>query len=164
MTKTQAEASAILVVFLNDPPSGARSPDGCGGSSARRRAGLRRQTPDSDDVRCAGWRLLNRTRPDDVIVAFGMNWNPEVPYYARRRALMWPGWADLSPEGKDIANAVAKLAGYRIGAVVSCSRSLPDAVLERFRALGGISAADPWTMSARTTDDGNYGQCTVYFR
>jgi hypothetical protein len=108
--------------------------------------------------------LSSRTRPDDVIVAFGMNWNPEVPYYARRRALMWPGWADPSPEGSDVANAVAKLTGYRIGAVVSCSRSLPDAVLERFRALGGISAADPWTMSARTTDDGNFGQCTVYFR
>jgi hypothetical protein len=108
--------------------------------------------------------LADRTRRDDVIVAFGMNWNPEVPYYARRRALLWPGWADSSPEGKDIANAVAKLAGHRIGAVVSCSRSLPDATLAKFRALGGISAADPWTISALTVEDGNEGQCTVYFR
>jgi hypothetical protein len=75
------------------------------------------------------------TRPDQVLVVFGMNWDPEVPYYAGRRALMWPGWGDVSADGKDVANASANLRGYSIGAVVSCTDALPDATLVRFRAL-----------------------------
>ena len=108
--------------------------------------------------------LSARTKPDEVIVVFGMNWDPEVPYYARRRALMWPGWGDPSPEGKDVAKAVRNLAGYKIGAVVSCSRELPDATLGKFRALGGRWSEEPWRISAITIDDGNAGECAVFFR
>ena len=105
-----------------------------------------------------------RTEPNDVIVVFGMNWNPELPYYARRRALMWPAWGDRSPASKDVARSIANLAGYRIGAVVSCSRTMGDATLAQFRALGGIGAEAPWRMSAPTSEDHGEGQCTVYFR
>jgi hypothetical protein len=108
--------------------------------------------------------LEARTGPDEVIVVFGTNWNPEVAYYARRRALMWPGWCDPDPEGKDVASAIRNLAGHRIGAVVSCSRAFPPATLAKFRALGGIGDGDPWRTSALTMDDGNAGECVAYFR
>ena len=76
--------------------------------------------------------VAEATRPDDVIVAFGMDWNPELPYYAGRRALMWPGWSDARPESADVARAHASLSGHRVGAVVNCPRGAPDATVARF--------------------------------
>ena len=108
--------------------------------------------------------IANRTRPEDVIVVFGMSWDPQLPYYARRRALMWPAWADAGPGGSDVTRALASLAGHRIGAVVSCSRRMPDDTPALFRQLGGISAEHPWSMSAPTPLDNAEGQCTVFFR
>ena len=124
----------------------------------------------SDAYRRPAWfvrlarEIASRTRPDDVIVVFGMSWDPQLPYYAKRRALMWPGWADASPGAPDVSRAVASLAGHSIGAVVSCSRQMPDDTLALFRQLGGISAENPWSMSAPTPLDKGQGQCTVFFR
>ena len=83
------------------------------------------------------------TRPDQVLVAFGLDWNPEVPYYAGRKALMWPGWGNASAGSADVANAIANLRGYPIGAVVSCTDALPDATLVQFRALLRGEAEEP---------------------
>jgi hypothetical protein len=106
--------------------------------------------------------IAARTTPRDVV--FGMDWNPELPFYARRRALMWPGWGDRSPEGSDVAGSIRSLAGYPIGAVVSCSRTMPEATLARFRDLAGLSAEDRWAMSAPTYEDHGHGECVAYFR
>ena len=108
--------------------------------------------------------IATRTAPNDVIIVFGMNWNPELPYYAKRRALMWPDWGDRSPNGRDVAGSIRNLAGYAIGAVVSCSRAMPEATLARFRDLAGISAVDRWALSAPTYEDHGHGECVAYFR
>ena len=78
------------------------------------------------------------TRPEDVIVAFGMDWNPEMPYYAGRRALMWPGWSDASPDSADVARAHAGLNGHQVGAVVNCPRGAPAATVATFCKRWGL--------------------------
>ncbi len=83
--------------------------------------------------------LAQVTRPRDVIVGFGLNWNPEVPYYARRRALMWPGWGDPSPDGKDVAKVLASLEGYTVGALFTCSPDTPEPTLARMRERWGLA-------------------------
>jgi hypothetical protein len=77
--------------------------------------------------------LAERTRPSDVIVGFGLDWNPEVPYYAKRRALMWPGWGDWRSGSKDVARALANLENQRVGALFNCSNDTPEETLALFR-------------------------------
>lgn len=62
--------------------------------------------------------IAGLTAPKDVILGFGLDWSPEVPYYARRRALMWPG--HVSPSGEPLAAALDRLSAYRVGALVDC--------------------------------------------
>jgi hypothetical protein len=97
--------------------------------------------------------VTEATRPEDVIVGFGMDWNPEVPYYAGRRALMWPGWSDASPDSADVARALASLDGHQVGAVFNCRRAVPDATIARFRDRWGLVPSP--TYRAR---------CTLYVR
>jgi hypothetical protein len=101
-----------------------------------------------------GAALAAATRPDDVIVGFGLDWNPEVPYYARRRALMWPGWADPAPGGKDVSTALVQLKASHVGALFNCSVETPDSTLERLRRAWQLEEAPSieilsWTRGRR---------------
>ena len=100
-------------------------------------------------------RALNEaTRPEDVIVGFGMDWNPEVAYYAKRRALMWPAWGDARHDSTDVVSALAHLDGYTVGALFNCpSRGAPEATLARFRDRWGLVKSP--TFRAR---------CAIYVR
>ena len=56
------------------------------------------------------------TRPDEVIIVTGQDWNSMTPYYAQRRALMLSDEAERHPA--QVAAALAALAGEKIGALV----------------------------------------------
>jgi len=56
------------------------------------------------------------TRPDEVIVILGQDWNSITPYYARRRALMLRD--DIARDGTKVEAALARLEGYKIGALL----------------------------------------------
>lgn len=60
--------------------------------------------------------LRATTEPSDVVVAFGLDWNGQLPYYSQRRALMVPH--HMMDEDVAYARALANLAGERIAAVV----------------------------------------------
>jgi hypothetical protein len=57
------------------------------------------------------------TRPDDVLVIFGFDWTPTIPYFCQRRAMMIPQTheADLLARPGDYA---WRLRGYRVGALI----------------------------------------------
>src|SRR5438477_4107873 len=42
--------------------------------------------------------------PDAVVVYIGMDWDPTLPYYTQRRALMIPDWPQLKEE--DVRKAI----------------------------------------------------------
>lgn len=64
------------------------------------------------------------TRSDDVILVYGADWNPSIPYYARRRAVMDRETRDLdSPE---MSQAIRNLGKHRIGALVTCGDTRQD--------------------------------------
>lgn len=112
-----------------------------------------------DAYRKPNWivRLANAidesTGPEDVIVGFGLGWDPEVPYYAKRRAVMWPGWGDPRPDSPDVVRTLANLEGYRVGAFFNCSVGLPPATLALFRERWGLDEAPAYR-----------GRCQVYVR
>ena len=60
--------------------------------------------------------LRGLTRPDEVIIITGQDWNSMVPYYAERRALMIR--RDVEQNSGQLEAAFAALAGERIGALV----------------------------------------------
>lgn len=62
-------------------------------------------------------RALNAvTQVDDVIVIYGWDWNPLIPYFSERRALMFPG--NTQDDSALQAAAFGRLAGERVGALV----------------------------------------------
>jgi len=57
------------------------------------------------------------TRPDDVLVIIGQDWNPVLPYTAERRALMLPFPLENNREAQ--AAALARLTHDTVGALVA---------------------------------------------
>jgi hypothetical protein len=56
------------------------------------------------------------TQPDDVLVGFGLDWNPVLPYYSGRRAVMVPN--RFIRDEPAIERALAGLGPTRVGAIV----------------------------------------------
>ena len=56
------------------------------------------------------------TKIDDVVIIYGQDWNPLVPYFSGRRALMFPGNTQDDPAAQEAA--FGNLKGERIGALV----------------------------------------------
>jgi hypothetical protein len=74
-------------------------------------------------------RALNLvTKADDVIIIYGQDWNPLIPYFSGRRALMFPGRTQDEPAAQE--TAFGNLTGERVGAMViaGSTRSRPDFV------------------------------------
>jgi hypothetical protein len=61
--------------------------------------------------------LAATTRPDDVVLIYGLDWNPVVPYYAGRRAIMVSGSYVNDPSALDAV--VRRLPRGSIGAIVN---------------------------------------------
>ena len=93
------------------------------------------------------------TAPDEVIVGFGLGWDPEVPYYAKRRAVMWPGWGDPRPDSPDVVRTLANLDRYTVGAFFNCFHGLPPETLALF--------LEHWRLQESPV---HRGRCEVYVR
>ena len=82
--------------------------------------------------------LRGLLKADEVIVFVGQQWNPMLPYYAQRRAMMIREEEERNPARLDAA--FAALAGEKIGAVViSDPVQHPAALLKRTAAFGIVS-------------------------
>jgi hypothetical protein len=72
----------------------------------------RQATPVPDEPRL----LAQLVRPDEMIVVLGEDWDPSMPYYAGRRALMLASGREQDPE--HVRRSVARLDPAKVGAVV----------------------------------------------
>ncbi len=82
------------------------------------------------------------TRPGEVVVIAGQDWNSMTPYYAQRRALMLRG--DVADNEARIELALHQLEGERIGALVVTGKSWRHfSNLVRQLADHGL-APEPW--------------------
>jgi hypothetical protein len=81
--------------------------------------------------------IARNSDPDSVIVYLGFDWDPTLPYYTQRRALMIPDWSYLPQE--NVAKEIRRLVGYKIGAVLILQPSpvfAPEFVLQEMRSAG----------------------------
>lgn len=60
--------------------------------------------------------IRDLTRPEDMIVVLGQDWDAATPYYAQRRALMLRAGAERDPA--EIKRSIARLDPDKVGAVV----------------------------------------------
>jgi hypothetical protein len=80
--------------------------------------------------------INTKTSRDGVVVIYGQDWSPVIPYYAQRRALMEP--PDFVPYEETLERARRMLApqgGHRVEAVVRCKSDL-----DRYPEFSGIFA------------------------
>ncbi|MEO7599649.1 MAG: hypothetical protein ABIV50_11995, partial [Opitutus sp.] len=75
------------------------------------------------------------SKPDELIVVFGQDWDASFPYYAGRRALMLPSVREFDPEG--IARSIARLDVSKVAAVLIDGARWRDTEFVR-RAFGGL--------------------------
>jgi hypothetical protein len=61
------------------------------------------------------------TPPDKVVLGFGLDWSSELPFYAERRALIWPSWMAQDPGAPAFQRAIREIGVHRIGSIVLCS-------------------------------------------
>lgn len=67
--------------------------------------------------------LRTNTSSEDALLVFGLNWAPDVPYYAERRAMMLPDW--VPPEDfLSTLNQKEAFGDVKVGAVVVCPNEL----------------------------------------
>ncbi|HEY4248097.1 MAG TPA: hypothetical protein VGM64_14700 [Lacunisphaera sp.] len=86
--------------------------------------GLSAMSPEGSDMT----RLLRQvTRPDDVLLIQGEDWNSMIPYYARRRALMLKDGADNNEA--EIRDAFRQLKGEQVSALITTGNITKDAPL-----------------------------------
>lgn len=79
------------------------------------------------NVSSAATRL---TEPQDVLLCFGWEWTSELPYYAERRAVMWPSWmGEESFDNPALQETIRKLENQRIGALIVCNESRTHSLL-----------------------------------
>jgi len=76
-----------------------------------------------------------------------------VAYYAKRRAVMWPGWGDPRPDSPDVVRTLANLDGYTVGAFFNCFHGLPPETLALF--------LEHWGLQESPT---HRGRCQLYVR
>ena len=87
------------------------------------------------DIANVARAIKSVTQPQDVLLVFGRDWSSDVPYYSQRRAIVWPGWTWLEPQ---FGEAVRKLGGNRIGAVVLCNGTERDPqLMQRIASVVG---------------------------
>ncbi len=81
--------------------------------------------------------IIDRTTErDDVVLAFGLDWNGELPYYSRRRAIMVPH--DRIDDTVALTRSLAGLGQRRVGALVVAGtlKNSPYFIRPRVERLG----------------------------
>ncbi|MEO6003589.1 MAG: hypothetical protein ABIZ04_05595 [Opitutus sp.] len=63
------------------------------------------------------------TQPTDVLLGFGLHWNPVLPYYSGRRAMMVPD--EFNRDDVAITKALANLGSRRVAAVILARLTQP---------------------------------------
>ncbi len=80
--------------------------------------------------------IKKNTTPDSILIILGSDWNPVVPYYSERRALMIPDWETLTQS--QVQQALENLKGEKIGALLICEqhRYSEDLLMQQLKDLG----------------------------
>jgi DNA integrity scanning protein DisA with diadenylate cyclase activity len=97
--------------------------------------------------------IQNSTSAEEIILIFGQNWSPVVPYYSERRALMWADWMPQEMDSQELKEALRRLDGTRIGALFVCNSARLDS-----RLIEGTTALLKFSVNPKYED----ASCSVF--
>lgn len=86
-------------------------------------------------------KLQSVVAADDVLLMYGEDWCPVIPYYAERRAIMMANEHWYNPGLKD-SLAMLKAEGKKVGAIVLCYGAKTDPELRKHLSLGPLLLRD----------------------
>ena len=84
------------------------------------------QARDEQAAARLGTLVRQATRRNAVVVGIGLDWSSELPFYAKRRALMIPNWAPRDLQTPMIDGSLAHLRPDEVDALVECPGSSKD--------------------------------------
>ncbi len=97
--------------------------------------------------------VRSHTDPDGVVVIYGQEWSPVIPYYSERRALMEPEWIPLPEVIAGLHKVLKPVDGHPVEAIVRC-RSPRDSHAEYARLF---------TIFDAIFRKQHIGGCDIYF-
>jgi hypothetical protein len=98
----------------------------------------------------------SHTAPDEVLLGIGLEWNPEVPYYATRRAMLLIDDTPLDAIRRMNSDPHSYLGGHRLGMVIVCENQLES----RLDASAEVARLLATTTKGRTRK--RVADCDVY--
>jgi hypothetical protein len=87
------------------------------------------QRNNASDLYDVSHAIQNITLSEEIILVFGQDWSSELPYYSKRRALMWPAWMPQDIDSPEMKEALRRLGDTRVGALVVCNGARADSRL-----------------------------------
>ncbi len=96
------------------------------------------------------------TTENSVVIGFGFDWSSELPYYARRRGLMVPGWIVDDRLTAVLDKPTRPIGGLPIGAIVICPTTMPAA--QAALLTDNTNLANALTQMTKTT----IADCDIY--
>ena len=79
--------------------------------------------PEGSQLIAIANRLKAQTSPDAIIVIYGQEWSPVIPYYAERRALMEPSFVPRAERLARLDDRLSRQDRGGVGAIVRCASS-----------------------------------------
>ena len=94
------------------------------------------QQQPNEEIRKLADYVKSNTTSDGVIICLGFDWDPMVPYYSERRALMIPDWDTLTPS--NVYNGLQSLRDCKVEALVVMEphRYSLDLLQDQIKTLG----------------------------
>lgn len=83
--------------------------------------------------------VKSNTDPESVVVVFGQEWSPVIPYYSERRAVMVPEWVPLPEVIAGLHSALRPVDGHPVEAIVRC-RSPRDSHVDYAKVFTSFDA------------------------
>ncbi len=97
------------------------------------------QESDNTSLQEAAKAIRENSNPDDVLIAYGLDWSPELLYSSDRRGIMVRD--ERGPESPQLRKAVANLGHRKIGALAVCLSARTDrALIARSTCSYGLDA------------------------
>jgi hypothetical protein len=116
---------------------------------------------DLDPTYIAANIVRSSTPVDSSLIVFGVDWSPQVNYYAERKGLALPGWASLEKAKTILANVDAYMGGLKLESVVDC-RSIGQKYSPELNKLIDAFVAS-WAQQSNHISPAQ-GSCDVYVK
>lgn len=100
--------------------------------------------------------------PGSSLVVLGMDWSPQLHYYARRKGLAVPHWVSADVLRAMLADPEAAMGGLPLGAVVQCRPSPLDRRPELAPIIDGFLAGVRQRMATSGGRVKHFNRCTAY--